>query len=56
MVVHYATAERSSADGYPRINSVLVQFLTKGQCEAILPRECTKLQELRKIEDVTNKD
>ena len=36
------------------MNSVLVNVLTKGQGGAILPMEDTNLQELEKIENVTN--
>ena len=38
------------------MNSVLVNFLTKGQGGAILPMEDTNLQELKKIENVTNNE
>ena len=38
--------ERSNADGYRRINRVLVYVLTKGQGGAILPMEDTNPQEL----------
>ena len=48
--------ERSNADGYCCINSVLVNDLTKGQGGAILPMEDTNLQELKKIENGTNMD
>ena len=40
--------ERSSADGHPCINSVSVNFLTKGQGGAILLMECTTFQERKK--------
>ena len=48
--------ERSNADGYRCINSVLVNILTKGQGGAILPMEDTNLEELRKIEKGTNRE
>ena len=47
--------ERSNADGYRCINSALVNVLTKGQGRAILPMEDTNLQELKKIENGTNR-
>ena len=47
--------DRSNADGHRRINSVLVNVLTKGQGRAILPMEDTNLQELKKLENVTNR-
>ena len=37
------------------MNSVLVNVLTKGQGGAILQMEDTNLQELKKIENVTNR-
>ena len=48
MVTQEGMVKRSNADGHRCINSVSVNFLTKGQGEAILPMECTKLQELKK--------
>ena len=48
--------ERSNADGYRRINSVLVNVLTKGQGGAILRMEDTNLQELEKIENGTSRE
>ena len=48
--------ERSNADGHRCINSGLVNILTKGQGGAILPMEDTNLQELEKIENVTNRE
>ena len=48
--------ERSNADGYRCINSTLVNVLTKGQGGAILPMEDTNLQELRKIENETDRE
>ena len=48
--------DRFDADGDRRINSVLVNVLTKGQGGAILPMEDTNLQELKKIENVTNRE
>ena len=56
MLAHQGTVERSNADGYHCINSTLVNVLTKGQGGAILPMENTNLQELRKIENVTNRE
>ena len=38
------------------MNSVLVNVLTNGQGEAILPIKDTNLQELKKIENVTNRE
>ena len=38
------------------MNSVLVNVLTKGKGGAILPMEDTNLQELKKIESVTNRE
>ena len=38
------------------MNSVLVNILTKGQGGAILPMEDTNLQELEKVENVTNRE
>ena len=38
------------------MNSVLVNVLTKGQGGAILPKEGTKLQELKQIENGTNRE
>ena len=48
--------ERSNADGYRCINSVVVNVLTKGQGGAILPMEDTNLKELKKMENVTNRE
>ena len=48
--------ERSNADGYRCINSNSVNVLTKGQGGAILPMEDTNLQELKKIENKTNRE
>ena len=56
MLAHQGTVERSNANGYRCINSVLVNLLTKGQGGAILPMEDTNLQELKKIENVTNRE
>ena len=56
MLAYQGTVERSNADAYSCINSVLVNVLTKGQGGAILPMEDTNLQELKKIEDVTSRD
>ena len=38
------------------MDSVLVNVLAKGQGGAILPMEDTNLQELKKIENVTNRE
>ena len=54
MLAHQGTVERSNADSYRCINSVLVNVLTKGQGRAILPMEDINIQELEKIENVTN--
>ena len=56
MLAHQGTVERSNADGYRRINGVLVNVLTKGQGGAILQMEDTNLQELKKIENGTNRE
>ena len=56
MLAHQGTVERSNADGYRCINSVLVYVLTKGQGGAILQMEDTNLQELKKIENVTSRE
>ena len=45
-----------NADRRRCINSVSVNVLTKGQGGAILPMEDTNLQELAKIENVTNRE
>ena len=56
MLVNQGTVERYNADAYRCINSVLVNVLTKGQGGAILPMEDTNLQELEKIQNVTNRE
>ena len=56
MLAHQGTVDRSDADGDRCINSVLVNVLTKGQGGAILPMEGTNLPELKKIENVTNRE
>ena len=56
MLAHQGTVNRSDADGDRCINSVLVNVLTKGQGGAILPMENTNLQELKKMENVTNRE
>ena len=56
MLAHPGTVERADADGDRCINSVLVSILTKGQGGAILPMEDTNLQELKKIENETNRE
>ena len=48
MLVYHGTGVRSNADGDRCIKSFLVNVLTKGQGEARLPKEGTKLQELKK--------
>ena len=42
MVTHQDTLERSNADGLRCRNSILVNFLTKGQGGTILLMECKK--------------
>ena len=56
MLAYQGTVERSNAEGYRCINSVLVNVLTKGQGQAILLMEGTKLQELKEIENGTNRE
>ena len=56
MLAHWGTVQRSNADGYRCIDSILVSVLTKGQGGAILPMEDTNLQELKKIENGTNRE
>ena len=56
MLAHSGTVERSNADGDGCINSGLVNLLTKGQGGAILPKEGTKLQDSKKIENGTNRE
>ena len=56
MLAHSGTVKCSNADGDSCINSVLVNVLTKGRGEAILPMEGTNLQELKKIENGTNRE
>ena len=56
MLAHYGTVERSNADGHRCMHSVLENVLTKGQGGAILPMEDTFLQELKKKENVTNRE
>ena len=48
--------ERSNTDGDRCINSILVSVLIKGQGGAILPMEDQNLQELKKIENGTNRE
>ena len=48
-------AHSLKADGYRCINNVLVKVLTKSQGEAILLMECTKGQELKEKQNVTNR-
>ena len=56
MLAHEGTVERSNSDGYRCINSVLGNVLTKGQGGEILRMEGTNLQELKKIENGTNRE
>ena len=56
MLAHEGTVERSNADGHCCINSNSVNVLTKGQGGAILPMEDTNLQDLKKKENVTNRE
>ena len=55
MLAHQGRVERSNADGHRCISSVSVNDLTKGGGGAILPMEGTNLQELKTIENVTNR-
>ena len=56
MLAHQGTVERSNADGHRCMISALVNVLTKGHGGAILPMEDTNLQELKKKENVTNRE
>ena len=56
MLAHQGTGERSNADGDRCINNTLVNVLTKGQGGAILSMEDANLQELEKIENVTDRE
>ena len=56
MLAHQGTVDRSDANGDRCIKSVLVNVLTKGQGGAIFPMEDTNLQELKKIENVTDRE
>ena len=56
MLAHWGTVEHSNTDSDRCINSVLLNVLTKSQGGAILPMEDTNLQELKKIENVTNRE
>ena len=56
MLAYEGTVERSNADGYRCRISVSVNVLTKGQGRAILPMEDKNLQELKKIENETNRE
>ena len=56
MLAHSGTLERSNADGDCCIISVLVNVLTKGQAGAILPMVGKNLQELKNIENETNRE
>ena len=56
MLAHQGTVDRSNADGYRCINSVLVNVLTKGQGGAILPMEDTNVQELKKKVNESNRE
>ena len=56
MLTHQGTIEHSNADDDRCINSVLVNFLTKGRGGAILPMEGTTLQELKEMENATNRE
>ena len=55
MLAHEGTVDRSNAESDHCMNSVLVNVLTKGQGGAILWIEGTNLQELKKVENVTNR-
>ena len=56
MLAHWGTVERSNADSDRCINSVSVNVLTKGQGGPIFLMEDTNLQELKKIENLTNRE
>ena len=56
MLAHQGTVKRSNADGYRCINSNSVNVLTKGQGGARLPMEDTNFQELKTIENETNRE
>ena len=56
MLAHYGTVERSNADGYRCKNSTLVNILTRGQGGAIPSMQDTRLQELKKIVNETNRE
>ena len=55
MVTNQVTVERSNADDRRCINSALVNILTQDHGGAILLMECTKLQEINKMESVANR-
>ena len=56
MLAHWGTVDRSDGNGDRCIKSNSVNVLTKGQSGAILPMEDTNLQELNKIENVTDRE
>ena len=56
MLARWGTVERSNGNGDRCINSVLVNVLTKGQGGALLSMEGTKLQELSKMDNGTNRE
>ena len=56
MLAYDGTVEHSNADGDGCIGSALVNVLTRGQGGAILPMEGENLQELRRIENETNRE
>ena len=56
MLAHQGTVERPNADGYRSISGNSVNVLTKGQGGAILPMEDRNLQELKRIENETNRE
>ena len=55
MLAHYSTVERSNADDDRCIDSILANVLIEGQGGAILLMEGTKPQELKTIDNGTNR-
>ena len=56
MLAHQGTVERSNADDHRCMNSVLGKNVTNGHGGGILPMEDTNHQELKKMENVTNRE
>ena len=52
---HWGMVKTSNADGKRCMNSVSVSVLTKGQGGAILLMDCTKLQGLKNVGNVSNR-